>query len=402
MAVTHSKTLTGPDGVNPDRAQPSDWNDDHDVDLSDYAGPDLPGTAIPADHGGSTHAATQAAAEATAAAANTADIAAHAAITDAHHAKYTDAEAVTAVEAEADLELQDVQADAVEVGDAQSDVSKPLTIARDVNGGHELLGAYFAYDSAYGPRIALYKARGGHGSPTTVSDYDTVGYLTGYGYDGSAFRAASAVNFSMAAGVGGASDFPSRIYFQTTPQSSGSMRNIAYFDSDGSLIPATDSTHALGATSKRWSTVYTDAINFGDSDLDHFSTGTWTPVLTAQTPGDLSVAYSTQSGRYTRIGNLVTAEFTIVTSTYTHSTASGTLRVAGLPFTPANADVTGSCVVGNLNTSAVAVNVVPVTVVSTYFYFLQTRDSATPLGLYVTDGTSGSSISIKGTITYTV
>lgn len=102
MAVTHTKSLTGPDGVNPDRAQPTDWNANHTVDLSDYAGSALPDAAIPASHSGSTHAATQAAAEATAAAANTADIATHAAIAAAHHAKYLDSEAVTAMGAKGD------------------------------------------------------------------------------------------------------------------------------------------------------------------------------------------------------------------------------------------------------------------------------------------------------------
>jgi len=59
--------------------------------------------------------------------------------------------------------------------------------------------------------------------------------------------------------------------------------------------------------------------------------GTWTPVLTFLTPGDLSVGYATQEGVYTRIGNLYFCTFRIITSSFTHTTASGALRVSGLP-----------------------------------------------------------------------
>lgn len=62
-------------------------------------------------------------------------------------------------------------------------------------------------------------------------------------------------------------------------------------------------------------------------------TGTWTPTVTFATPGDLSVAYSTRLGNYTKIGNKVTVDFAIVTSTFTHTTAAGNLQVSGLPFT---------------------------------------------------------------------
>lgn len=66
------------------------------------------------------------------------------------------------------------------------------------------------------------------------------------------------------------------------------------------------------------------------------SFGSWTPALTFATPGDLSVAYTTQQGSYTRVGSLITAQFVIVTSTFTFTTASGDLQVTGLPFTAAS------------------------------------------------------------------
>ena len=70
-----------------------------------------------------------------------------------------------------------------------------------------------------------------------------------------------------------------------------------------------------------------------------YAEGAWTPVLTFATPGDLSVAYSAQTGRYTRVGRMVTVFFSILTSTFTHSTASGNVEITGLPLTNAANDV---------------------------------------------------------------
>lgn len=68
--------------------------------------------------------------------------------------------------------------------------------------------------------------------------------------------------------------------------------------------------------------------------LDDYEEGTWTPGVSFATPGDLSVAYSTQSGRYTKVGRSFMFDGTLVTSSFTYTTATGTLRVSGLPFAP--------------------------------------------------------------------
>lgn len=70
--------------------------------------------------------------------------------------------------------------------------------------------------------------------------------------------------------------------------------------------------------------------------LDDYQEGTWTPAVTFATPGDLSVAYTTQLAWYTKVGNLVSVWCNLVTSTFTHTTASGSLQLTGLPFTSAS------------------------------------------------------------------
>lgn len=70
--------------------------------------------------------------------------------------------------------------------------------------------------------------------------------------------------------------------------------------------------------------------------LDDYEEGTFTPVITFATPGDLSVAYTTQVGEYTKIGQDVRVSVNILTSTFTHTTASGNLHITGHPFTSKN------------------------------------------------------------------
>lgn len=62
-------------------------------------------------------------------------------------------------------------------------------------------------------------------------------------------------------------------------------------------------------------------------------TGNWTPAISFTTPGDLSVAYTHQTGRYIRIGRLVILQYDLLTSSFTYSTASGIFIMTGLPFT---------------------------------------------------------------------
>jgi len=58
----------------------------------------------------------------------------------------------------------------------------------------------------------------------------------------------------------------------------------------------------------------------------------WTPTISFDTPGNLSVTYATQAGAFTRHKDgTATVDFTVETSAFTHTTASGDLQVAGLP-----------------------------------------------------------------------
>lgn len=129
------------------------------------------------------------------------------------------------------------------------------------------------------------------------------------------------------------------------------MPNIRSKDEPRVTAPtAGDALLLDGATTR--SIVYTDlqaaldggqihfpATQIPSSDpntLDDYEEGNWTPALSFVTPGNLSVGYQFQTGRYTKIGRLVVASFAISTSSFTFSTATGNLVVNGLPFSSVN------------------------------------------------------------------
>lgn len=99
--------------------------------------------------------------------------------------------------------------------------------------------------------------------------------------------------------------------------------------SSGGAAPAISITNAT--------TIADGAMSAADKaklDLITYATGTWTPVLSFDTPGNLAITYSAQSGSYTRIGRRVRLEFAIATSAFTWTTSSGFIRITGLPITP--------------------------------------------------------------------
>ena len=92
----------------------------------------------------------------------------------------------------------------------------------------------------------------------------------------------------------------------------------------------------LGAASNRFQHLYlSGGVYLGGTGsankLDDYEEGTWTPIL-----DNVSRTYTTQTGTYTKIGNLVTARFVVEVTGLNTADGSG-FQVGGLPFT-VNAD----------------------------------------------------------------
>jgi hypothetical protein len=83
--------------------------------------------------------------------------------------------------------------------------------------------------------------------------------------------------------------------------------------------------------------------------LDDYEEGSFTPIIIGTTTAGTGT-YSTQAGRYTKVGNLVHVALEVEWSAHT---GTGNMQVTGLPFTT-SADVTqaGSCVVNNMTSPA--------------------------------------------------
>jgi hypothetical protein len=77
-------------------------------------------------------------------------------------------------------------------------------------------------------------------------------------------------------------------------------------------------------------TANTPAAGMTSQLLNWYEEGTWTPVWGATTT-DPTCTYTTQTGKYVRIGNRVTCFCEI--STASKSGGTGNLRITGLPFT---------------------------------------------------------------------
>jgi hypothetical protein len=98
------------------------------------------------------------------------------------------------------------------------------------------------------------------------------------------------------------------------------------------------SLQTIGAylTNGEFSFPATQSPSSDPNTLDDYEEGTWTPTFTFGTPGDLAKTFSLQNAYYTKIGRMVSVSFALVTSAFTHTTASGNLLITGLPFAAVN------------------------------------------------------------------
>jgi hypothetical protein len=138
--------------------------------------------------------------------------------------------------------------------------------------------------------------------------------------------------------------------------------------------------------------------------LADYEEGDWTPVLTFQTPGDLSVAYLVQVGSYTKIGNRVVLQGFIVLSAFTYTTASGYLRINGIPFNGSSSSGRqnyGSLVFGGITKAGYTdfvTSIEPAVPSSVLVYC--SGSAVAPDFISATNMPSGSNVQIKFTMVY--
>lgn len=169
------------------------------------------------------------------------------------------------------------------------------------------------------------------------------------------------------------------------------------------IVPTSSFTNAASAfasSSARWDyggTIRQDGTVVNDE-------GSFVPVLTFATPGDLSVTYGNQIARYTKIGRTVTIQVNVTTTGFTHSTASGNMRITGLPFTAANSVPLSTGVVdyGGITNSTRPVTVAETVANQSYIEFRGCGSGVAPTNITPTQATSGSTMRLVFSLTYTI
>ena len=113
-----------------------------------------------------------------------------------------------------------------------------------------------------------------------------------------------------------------------------SVSGTAPITSSGGATPAIGISAATGSAPGSMS-----AADKAKLDLLTYAAGVWSPTFNFATNGDLAATWSIATGFYTKIGRMVFAQFVLVSSSFTWSTASGQLTIGGFPFPMAGPNI---------------------------------------------------------------
>lgn len=132
--------------------------------------------------------------------------------------------------------------------------------------------------------------------------------------------------------------------FTIASPNSNTNRTLTLPDATGTIITTAGGAAISGTTGTFTGLVDISAAGAGQiqfpatqnassnaNTLDDYEEGTWTPVYTGSTGSIGSTAYSSQDGKYTKIGNVVTVWCRLVLSN--KGSWTGEVRITGLPFT---------------------------------------------------------------------
>ena len=141
------------------------------------------------------------------------------------------------------------------------------------------------------------------------------------------------------------------------------------------------------------------AISFdgNTNQLQNYATGSWTPAIDAASSSP-SVSYTTQLGKYTRIGNVVHIKCVITVNTISGGT--GNIRITGIPFTASNDAM--SSYTGSLNTTGVLWDsadnwLFQIVANTTTTQLLENFDNGAGAGMPIGNIANGDNISITAT-----
>jgi len=208
----------------------------------------------------------------------------------------------------------------------------PTERMRLTSAGELLVGGTTAINSSSG-FIACEKLNGQSGialfrNDTSISTGNVFGSVDFYGNDTTANAVTLHAGMSaVASGDHAAGDNPTDILFNTTPDGTATAAEAGRITQAGSYVLKGGTTTAAAGVGIIFPATQVASANA--NSLDDYEEGTWTPTVEGSTsPG--TGGYTTQIGRYTRIGRVVTCQAYIA---WTSHTGTGNLYLTGLPFT---------------------------------------------------------------------
>jgi len=131
--------------------------------------------------------------------------------------------------------------------------------------------------------------------------------------------------------------------------------------------------------------------------------GSWTPVLTFVTPGDLAVTYASQLAYYEQIGKQMTVHFAINTSAFTHTTAAGDLKITGIPAAVGAyslARFQGSMRFGGITKAGYTNFTVDATAGNNFLIFSAGGSGVAASTVTAADMPTGGTVVLRGSVTY--
>jgi hypothetical protein len=166
-----------------------------------------------------------------------------------------------------------------------------------------------------GPDFVLARSNSDtEGVQAAIANNMLLGRITFNGSDGTAFQGGAFIAATADGQTWASGDCPTRLVFATTADNAASPTERMRIDSTGLMTLAGPGIKFPA----------TQVASSDPNTLDDYEEGTWTPTIGG------TATYTTQIGRYTKVGNLVSVIFQLTVNTIgTGSTTS----ISGLPFT---------------------------------------------------------------------
>lgn len=183
----------------------------------------------------------------------------------------------------------------------------------------------------------------------------------------------------------------------------GSAANTAVVNCDGA---STSGNTIFGTLTKgTGGSNFTQTTSAANNQVGYDAVGSGSLSLTFATPGDLNYV-GTCPYRYTRQGRLCTLTFELDSTTFTWATASGFLRLTGLPFTASASSTTSAygvlALFRGITKASYTQFMVRAVGGQTYLQLYASGQGQAPASVVASDMPSGGTVALYGSITYEV